>query len=223
MKKIIAILTVLLVITGCGSTGGSSTEISTADAKALYTESIDVVKVVNADISMEMSEGDVKSKITMKLRNADNFDKATAHMSIGYDEETMEYFMSEKFMYIDLMGMKMKIEATEKDFLESFNPEEAIGTEFDFGVEDFDLFTVSRKGNLVTYIIDTDKAQNLPEELKESKGTVTYIIDEKTKSLMSVEMLMVNGETSSFKLNADYRASGEITMPDFSEYETINP
>lgn len=219
MKKLIALLAVLLVFTGCGA---SPKALSDEEAKTLYSDALDNIKMVNADIEMTMSEGEDVTSIIMKMRNADNYEKASAQMSMSFGGESMQYFFSEKHMYVDLMGMKMKIAASEAEFNETFNAEQAVGNEFTFDEADYSLFTVSQNGKLVTYAIDTDKVDQLPEDFKGGKGTISFVIDSSTKQLVSMEANITEGDSNeTIKLSANYTATDAIAFPDLSEYQSI--
>ena len=103
MKKIIVLLSLILVLAGY-----SSKTLNKEDAKTLFEKGVEGISLVQADVNMVVKSDDEEMKIDMNLRNASKVEIMSAYISMVSSELEMVYYVKDGYMYFDAFGMKMK-------------------------------------------------------------------------------------------------------------------
>lgn len=215
MKKLLLILSVLLLLVGCGSAGNLNDD----EVKDLFKTSMSAVESnTNVDLDMDTNSDEMVGKVKIQIRNIDDLEKAQAAMEMDAEGIQMSYYLDQGYLYMDMFGMKMKSKAEAEDFEEMFNVDDMVAGEFDFNDIDFELFKVEQDNSNVIYSINIDDTM---EEFDGATGSVKITVDKKSKTVVYLEM-DVKMEGMSTKIVADYNAKGAIEMPDFEGYSDLS-
>lgn len=212
MKKILLLIVTLFMITGCGEV------LDESKAEEIYVSAISSMSFENADIKITNKESDEESSVEMKMRDLETFDQATAHFKMSAADMTMEYYLSEGVMYMNMFDMKVKSTVDEADYKDTFNPEEFVDATLENDI-DFKYFTFKPNGRTINYTVDV--SGETADELGIGEGKITYIVDSKTETLNSFEVeLVVDDQT--MIISANLKATSKIEMADFSTYVSMD-
>lgn len=214
MKKIIMMLSLVLVLVGCSS--GSSGSLDKAEAEALLKASLENVTMVNADVKLVVTSEESDYTIEMNLRNANDSKLLSAFFLMDAEELKMKYYVNEGFMYIDAFGMKIKNEVTADDLEEIIDMELMVDDYSDIEDFDFDRFTYTKSGDNIVYKYEITNED--AEKLGIGLGVMEYTINQKDKSLVKINFNIEDETVGKMVGSFDLNAKSKIEFPDFTEY-----
>lgn len=260
MKKVLSYLLVLVMmlsLVACGSKSSDKKSSKEEKVDAIETiisisENFDDLRYVDAELTLKAdaeAEGEkVKIDAALELAIA-NFLQNGMEASMPFSASVTDMddiegtaYWSEGYLYADVMGQKMKLQA-DLDFddfagLFTFENDEEISDEDKKEIEDTLNPTAKKSGDnyIVTMELDWDTIKESMDE--EALEGVEIQVDKCTITLTANEDYFLENITFTMKLNGEYEGvavnaeldftinlstkNKEIELPDFSEYTDMS-
>ena len=191
MKKFLSLFLVALVMFGC--VDKKVTDNTTPQEK--YNKTIQALNNLDSyemdltmDISLDEADYDTEIGINMKVEDAKNEQGPNSMITMSADEQSVTYFIKDGYVYMDMLGMKIKMPATSDDTNFSEN----------MGLEELSEGMIERLESFTT----KDGFKLMVKCNKDELEALSWT--EEVRSQFSEYELELKGSLLSFEVTSDY-------------------